>query len=77
MSSAETGGHCFRAVRFDGMSSRIPNSHAEGADLKRLFAELAQMQPVEVDFQVFSDDEARQLRRLLTQLLNNINKHSA
>jgi hypothetical protein len=56
------------------MSSRIENSKAEGAEVERLFAELAQMEPVSGDLQVFSGDETQQLRGLLARLLGQINK---
>ena len=58
------------------MSSRIPNCRAEGAEVKRLVGELAEMEPVAADLQVFSDDEMRRLKGLLARLLDDINEHS-
>ncbi len=58
------------------MSSRVPICQADRADAKRLFRELAQMEPVEVDFRIFRDNEMRQLMELLTRLLNHIHEQS-
>jgi uncharacterized protein (DUF934 family) len=63
-------------MAIDGMSSRILNRLAEGAEVERLFGELAQLEPVEVDFLVFSDGEIQHLRGFLTRLLNHINERS-
>ena len=57
------------------MSSGISNRRAEEAEITRLFRELAQMEPVEIDLQVFSDDQTRQLVGLLRLVLGHINEH--
>lgn len=60
----------FSRCEVDRVSLKISNSCAEGVELERLFGELAQLEPVAVDLQVFSDAETRQLKGLLTRLLD-------